>query len=147
MNLYISNPVLDNYIAKCREKDKLRENELESISLNKSHSDNIHVILVDNYRHTTNKNTVVTTITNLVNTNEGDHVVIVMYGYTIRCFGHILPLKNPIIKLISKTIHVNFDGKSYYRKDDIHELVQSKAIMNEPELEFLNDYTNIFFYE
>lgn len=147
MNLYISNPGLDEYIKKGREKYKQRMNELEAISFEKNHSDNIHVIFIDNYRHTTNRENIVEIVINLVNTNQGDHMILVVYGYTIRCLGPILPLDKSIIKLVSKIIQINYDGTPYYRKDDIKELVKTKSIVNEIGLEFLKSYDSIFYYE
>jgi Cft2 family RNA processing exonuclease len=147
MNLYMSNPVIDEYIRKGHEKYAQQMNELEEISLEKKNSDNIHVVFIDNWIHTTNRETIVTTITNLLNTNQGDHFVLVVYGYTIRCIGPILQLDKSIIKLVSKIIQIGYDGTPRYRKDDIKELVQTKSIMNEPCLEFLKSYDSIFYYE
>ena len=147
MNLYMSNPIIDEYIRKGREKYEQRMNDLEAISVQKQHSDNIHVVFIDNYRHTTNRETIITTITNLVNKNQGDHVILVLYGEEIRCLSFILPLDKSIIKLVSKIIRINYDSTAYYRKKQIKELVKTKSIMNEPCLEFLKGYSNVFFYE
>ena len=147
MNLIITNPIIDEYIKKGREKYEQRMNDLEEISVQKQHSDNIHVVFIDNYRHTTNRETIITTITNLVNKNHGDHVILVVYGEEIRCLSFILPLDKKIIKLVSKIIRINYDSTAYYRKKLIADLVQTRKIMNEPGLEFLKEYNNVFFYE
>ena len=148
MSYYIENAYLEEVRRQSLKKDEERIKKIESISLEKKDSNNIHAILVDNYRIRNNRKNIIPLITDLLNENRNGHFVIILYADDIRMLVPVLPLNEKTIKLISKVINVtNYDGCSYYRKEDIKELVKTKAIMNVPSLEFLKDYPNVFFYE
>jgi hypothetical protein len=145
MTYYVSDPQFERYNRYTKSVE-----ELVNINTQKQHSDNIHIILMNNGTYDENekliiKNNVINILTNLITTHEHDHVAIICYGASMQLIFEVLPLKDNIIDHIKNIIEYKCHGCiEDISKEMLIDAINNRSIINISEFQFISQYPNLF---
>lgn len=145
--MYVENIALTEYINNTKKQYQDHQKYLMELHNQKQPSDTIHIVLINNVLHNSNRDRVLNKINELINTNKNEHLIVVYYGEEVKNLCPVVPLIDNIHDSMAKIIQIDYDYTENFTMEDIKKTIKSCGVIGQMDFSFLSTYQLVFVYE